>query len=896
MLRRVLPCVGRLVVLTVAGAAVAWAQPQPARISDPTLADLARQAVAQVTSRAWPEALAAFDRAIARAIEIGDATVEVDLLRRVAFVQQNLKNLEGERAALDRALARAIAAGDRVSAGHVYGDLGLMAWRRGDSAGVRRQFGAAVESFAAAGERGLEASALRNLTFAQDMGNDERSRILERAFEVARQVDGPGLQGRILHQWGDVINLQGEYAQAIEKLEAARPLLDAGGTPSERANLATSLGRTWRLHGRSDRALEEYKRALALQEQANDLRGQAQTYDAMAVALSSVGQEREAAKMDEQAIALARRAGDLTAARLYEINLAAMRVDLGEHATAVTAMESLLASGVEARFEGRARTILAKAYSALGRLDNARLEADRAVDLLAPEAEFLIHALEARGRIRLAQADPMGALADARRALDTLDALRARAAPRDSMKQAFVDQHHRLVALAIDLSVQSADAAGGLAIAERARARAFLDVLATRNLEARASGLASSSAVSLSSAAGDVRARAGDLPSTVAVAAPSEKDIAALAGRLQSTLVCYWVGAAATYVWVVTPEGRIVARKVSVRSTRLESLVRTLASADVASKPGVEASLRALDELLVAPIRASLPRAEGSALTIIPHGPLFAVSFAALRDPRGRYLVESYELHYAPSAAVLGVTLDRASAAREGRDPSATAPIRRPLLVADPRPLPASNGRPLARLAGARREVQNVGKLLAGSDVATLVGSEATEARFRALARDRGVLHLATHGLADNERPFESFLALGRDGEDAERDGRLTAAEIYAMPIEADLVVLSACRTSSGGQTGDGLVGLTRAFLYAGAHAVMATLWDLADEPADRLLAEFYRQQRRGRSRAASLRTAQVVLIGALRRGEVRVKTAIGEVALPEHPALWSNLVLIGEP
>ena len=117
-----------------------------------------------------------------------------------------------------------------------------------------------------------------------------------------------------------------------------------------------------------------------------------------------------------------------------------------------------------------------------------------------------------------------------------------------------------------------------------------------------------------------------------------------------------------------------------------------------------------------------------------------------------------------------------------------------------------------------------------------LRGDRAREPSVRDGLSDATVVHFATHGIVHDRRPLDSFLALGRAGTAPDADGRLTAAEVYQLRLNADLVVLSACRTALGSDSGDGLAGLTRAFLSAGAASVMATMWDVADEPTYRLL------------------------------------------------------------
>jgi len=146
------------------------------------------------------------------------------------------------------------------------------------------------------------------------------------------------------------------------------------------------------------------------------------------------------------------------------------------------------------------------------------------------------------------------------------------------------------------------------------------------------------------------------------------------------------------------------------------------------------------------------------------------------------------------------------------------------------------------------------------------------------------------------DRPLDSYLALGQVSASPAEDGRLTVAEIYELRLSADLVVLSACRGGLGSITGDGVDGLTRPFFYAGADTVIATLWDVLDEPTNRLISSFYRRYQQGGEKSVALRAAQLELLAALRKGTVTVETALGPVKLPENPLLWAGFVVIGEP
>jgi CHAT domain-containing protein len=273
-------------------------------------------------------------------------------------------------------------------------------------------------------------------------------------------------------------------------------------------------------------------------------------------------------------------------------------------------------------------------------------------------------------------------------------------------------------------------------------------------------------------------------------------------------------------------------------------------------------------------------------LTIVPHGPLHSLSFAALQDSRGRYLVEDFALNYVPATSVLPFLSTRLKTdTRRGNL----------LLVADPTPFPARSGESqLPRLPGAREEAREIAQLVPRSRVTLLSGEAADETRVRQATSQQAVLHFATHAIVKDADPFQSFLALAQP-RDNSNDGRLTAREIYDLHLDAGLVVLSACRSGEGRVTGDGIASLGRAFFYAGTPSVIVSLWDVADQPTNRLLPAFYRSWLRGADKAAALRSAQLQFLHDLRAGTVTISTPAGKIALAEDPAYWAGFVLLGE-
>jgi CHAT domain-containing protein len=377
--------------------------------------------------------------------------------------------------------------------------------------------------------------------------------------------------------------------------------------------------------------------------------------------------------------------------------------------------------------------------------------------------------------------------------------------------------------------------------------------------------------------------------------------LAALARRLESPVVIYWIHEYGSYVWVVRPDGSVHAASIPLSAGRLRAAIREAvdvppelqltrsSSGVVKAAVGSREVYRELYEALWQPIEPWLPSVPGARVAVIPHGPLLALPFGALSDRSGTYLVERFSLHYAASGTVLLEALDRMA-----RPADAT----RALLVADPAPVPSSGtDAGQAPLPGARVEVESIARMLAGSaDV--LVGRQATETAVRAALPGARVVHFATHALVDDADPLGSHLVLGAGANSGaqDHDGRLTASEVAGMTLESELVVLAACRSARGPISSDGIAGLTRAFQSAGVPTVLATLWDVSDRTTARVVNRFYREWTAGASKDAALRAAQLALIRDLRAGRVTANVGGTRVIYPEHPWLWAAPILIGAP
>lgn len=482
-----------------------------------------------------------------------------------------------------------------------------------------------------------------------------------------------------------------------------------------------------------------------------------------------------------------------------------------------------------------------------------------AAERIAGFGEIYFAALYDSGRIDIDEGKTDEAVEDFARAVDTLEAQRA-SINQDRYKLGFVEDKLAVYGDMVAALVALDRPDEAFEYAERAKARALVDLLADRSsfavpdensrvrlrdalerlkdLEqdslqlARLDGTeagAGSRAIEIQGLKQEVRSVSGEVISLVSVQKVSVTDIQATLTD-QEVLIEYFQDGDRLTAFVVTGG--------SVQAVELDG--RGLTEAVTAFRAALEDNVstnwrelsRALYERLI-PVEA---RVGAPILTVVPHGPLHYLPFAALYDGR-TVLAERVAVRTLPSASVLrylrarGVAGNRALLALGNPD------------VGDPAlDLPGAEAETLAiaeRWPSARR----------------LLRANASETVFKQNGASFGYLHLASHGEFDASAPLTSGLLLAPDGEN---DGRLTVSEIYDLTLDAELITLSACETALGDIAGgDEVIGLTRGFLYAGARSVVASLWQVSDNATAELMERFYDNLKR-MGRAEALRQAQL--------------------------------------
>jgi CHAT domain-containing protein len=249
-------------------------------------------------------------------------------------------------------------------------------------------------------------------------------------------------------------------------------------------------------------------------------------------------------------------------------------------------------------------------------------------------------------------------------------------------------------------------------------------------------------------------------------------------------------------------------------------------------------------------------------LVIVPDGALYRLPFDALRAaPEERPLAERFSITIAPSASVWLRLRRIPDGEQQGAIAFADPELSSQKTVAATREALWDGPLQLGRLAHARREARSLTRA-AGRGSELLVGREASEARLKgARVSQYRVLHFAAHAVTDDAHPDRSAIVLA-PGSDAE-DGLLQIREIVELDLRGPMVILSGCRSASGSVlAGEGVMGLARAFLHAGARAVVGSLWPLRDDEAAALIEEFADNLGRGSSVDSALARARASLAG----------------------------------
>lgn len=851
--------------------------------------------ISQITKGRFAAAADSLDRAVVTLNHIGEnknaAQAQVARLLALAMIGRYDEAIETGK----RALAIFLKVGDDLDAGKIEMNLSNIVSRQMRHAEAEKYCRAALRHFIKAGEKSWQAMAENGLanTYAELNDFKKAAEFYERSLATARSEKMLVTEAEIEASLGNLAILRGNYSEALNYLERSRQKYNDLAMPHQSAiadleiadiyaelNLFSEAKATYdriapvftRLKMRSEEARtrlnharnlsklgdrravkRELNRALRLFEKENNQAGQASTL--LARAELEIGQGEYVLALETLANAAALIAVSENPRHIIDLKLLKARAFFGK-GDLVSADERFTEAAKFARKNGLANALQA-ALSGLGRLASVRGEAAKARSLY-------------------------------KRSIEVVETLRATLAA-DEFSRSFLASHLEPFNGLAELYLSQKRLPEAFLTVEQGRSRSLLDSidlgktnsavprgLAEKERETRAEldfyykKLATSADEEL----GKVRS---DISRTEAELANISRQIDSLsvskthggkARGFEMSDMQAKLGKSRTLIEFIEMNGTLAA--FVIRGHKIEFIGRLGTVADIEEKLddlhfqfgslryGGAANSRFADQLKMRTdkvlrqlydqlLRSVQEHLSGSELIIVPVGPLNYVPFHALNDGE-QYLLQSYEIGYAPSAAIW-LKLAKKK----------TKPARNALLMAF-----ADEKIPLVE-----SEIHEINSIF--PTAANFVGRAATVKAFFENAAKKDIIHLACHGQFRPDNPMFSSLHLA--------EGWLTVRDIVAKRLDTSLVTLSACETGRNKIfAGNEILGLARGFLSAGTAAIIVSLWNVNDDATSRLMSSLYSHLMSGETPGSSLRRAQLELI-----------------ADGSHPYYWSPFIKIGK-
>ncbi|NEO06888.1 MULTISPECIES: tetratricopeptide repeat protein [unclassified Moorena] len=724
-----------------------------------------------------------------------------------------------------------------------------------------------------------EAHSLNNLGLAyRKLGQYPKAiEFHQQSLSLSRELEDRQGEAYSLNNLGLVYDSLGQYRKAIEFHQQSLSLFRELGDRQGIANSLNNLGNAYRRLGQYRKAIEFHQQSLSLSRELEDRQGEAYSLNNLGLVYDILGQYRKAIEFLQQSLSLKRELEDRQGEAYSLNNLGLVYHSLGQYRKAIEFHQQSLSLARELEHrQGEAYSLgnLGNAYRRLGQYRKAIEFLQQSLSL-AQELEHRQGEAYSLNNLGLAYDNLeqyQKAIEFYKQAIKVKESIQGDIKV-EEFKTSYASQQVNTYENLINLLWNQKDFEAAFNYVERARAKAFLDQLANGRVDFRA-GADSKLLEREQDLKGEINAlsqqlitlRNGpknqwdndripeiennrtalrkkyqdllvelkvqnpEIASLKTVEVASLPEIQSLLDA-DTTLVEYFVTDERTLAFIITRNSFHTVPLNVTRQQLTEELTLFQDFADLDEPHPLE--LKNLHDWLIVPLQ---PHLNTTTITIVPHSILHYLPFAALTDGK-QYLSDNYALLSLPSASILRYLPDKGK--------STTGSL---LALGDPT-IPG-----LSPLTHAQKEVETIAQLF---KTKALVGKAATESALRSRATQSGIIHLAVHGEYNLRNPLFSAIRLL---EDTQHDGSLEVHEVYGLDLTSttNLVVLSACQTKIGELSrGDEVVGLTRAFLYAGTPTIIASLWNVDDAATGLLMKQFYSHWQGGMNKAEALQQAQ---------------------------------------
>jgi len=869
---------------------------------------------------------------------VGDRRGEAGTLYNIGAVYWSLGEMRKAAEKYKEALPIYQAVGDRMAEAITLNSIGLVYDSLGERQKALEKYNEALPLSRAVGDRSGEATTLNNIGLVYDSLGETQKALekLNEALTLRRAVGDRNGEATTLNNIGVVYRSLGETQKALEKYNEALPLSRAVGDRNGEAAALNNIGLVYRLLGETQKALEKYNEALLLDRAVGNRGGEANTLNNIGTVYRSLGETQKALEKYNEALTLSRAVGDRSgeAAALHNIGL--VYDSLGETQKALEKFNEALPLKREiGDRNGETATLLgiARVEQKRGNLTQARQTIEQAVGMIE-SLRTNIAGQELRASYFASRQDFYESYIDVLMQMHKQN----QAAAFDAVALA-VSERARARSLLELLKESRADIRQGVdsSLLERerslqqqlnAKAAAQVSLLNRKHTPEQADAAAKEIAAITAEYEGvqaQIRARS---PRYAPLKQPQPLGLTEIQQQAldeDTLLLEYALGEKRSYLWLVSQRSidsyELPPRaEVEAATRRVYELCAARPKRGTPPDPQLIAQARTLSGMLLGPVARRLG---GKRLVVVAAGALSYLPFAALpapedkKRPAGDYepLIAKHEVVSVPSASVISI-IRREMAGRQ-RAAKSVAVLADPVFESsDPRLASAKNGNssretpaaPAAdeehsestraiitmnfsdaragftRLPFSRREAESIIALTPkGTDLKATDFSASRALVMSGQLSQYRILHFATHGLLNSERPELSGLVFSLvDQEGRPQDGFLRLHEIYNLQLNPDLVVLSAGGTGLGKEIrGEGLIGLVRGFMNSGAPRVVASLWGVDDLATAEMMKLFYqRMLKDGMPAGAALRAAQLEMSRQRRWAS---------------PYFWAGFVLHGE-
>jgi CHAT domain-containing protein/Tfp pilus assembly protein PilF len=834
----------------------------------------------------------------------GDEVLAAEATYQCARIIDQLGDIPSAVEWQRRALSMFQALGRKDRQARVLNRLGDLSRKLGDVTESERYFAEALPLAQETHDLAAVADILNNsgLLKLKTGRFEEALDQLQAAIPLAQELESADVEGALTLNSGEAYASLGEHEKSIEARRRSLEVVSRINSPRRTGRALYALASAYFENGDDAKAYETIRNALSTLEQSGDRAYEAEARGFLAHMLHRTGESEQAVQAFARAAPMLREAQNRLGEARVLSSWAELEIDRGETEAALVKLEQSLQLARQAanpQTEARALYLKALALEKQGRLDEAIQSVGGAVASVEAMRGSIV-----RSEFRTSY------LAAVRSYFDLHVDLLAR---RGSASAAFeMSERGRARTLLEGLAESASKIKKGVDPALLARQRALQAQLnAKESLRAQvalANGEKSARALALGREIELLLGQWKDIEAQIRAASPAywalSRPEPVSAARVQgalldegTALVEYYLGSKRGHAWVIDRRGvtshvlpaAATVGRLARRYHELLSRERELLDAGARAKLGeqVAEAGRSLAAMVWQPVEQ---RVRGKRLLIVADGALQYVPFAALPTTSGEPLLSAHELAYLPSASVLD-TLRRdnrrvaSNATAVFADPVFTRDD--PRVVGGERPAAAgsaSTSRAAAaagfpRLRFSRKEAETIAAAAGAPTFEALDFSASKKTLLERDLRRYRILHFATHGVLDTERPELSGLVFSLvDQAGKPVDGFLRLHEIYNLDLDAELVVLSACRTALGKEVhGEGLIGLTRGFLYAGASRIVSSVWNVDDRASALLMSRFYTAMlAKGLAPAAALRHAQLSMLQEARWSNPHYWAAFG--------------------